>query len=43
MWVSRKIWRALMSCYHGFEIHIFALLPANYCFCLDLIVEQQLR
>ena len=26
----RKIWRALFSYYHGFEIRLFALLPTIY-------------
>ena len=29
MFVFRKIWRALLSCYLRFEIRPFALLPAN--------------
>ena len=30
MFVFRKIWCALFSCYLRFEIHPFALLPMNY-------------
>ena len=29
MFVCRKIWRALFSCYLRFEIRPFALLPTN--------------
>ena len=29
MFVLRKIWRALFSCNHRFEIHLFALLPTS--------------
>ena len=29
MFVFRKIWRALLSCYLSFEIRPFALLPAK--------------
>ena len=32
MFVFRKIWRALLSCYLRFEIRTFALLPTNYNF-----------
>ena len=30
MFVFRKIWRALLSCYLRFEVHPFALSPSAY-------------
>ena len=36
MLVSRKIWRALLSCYLRFEIRPFALLPTIYLKLLTL-------
>ena len=30
MFVFRKIWRTLLSCYLRFEIHPFALLQTNF-------------
>ena len=32
MFVFRKIWHALFSCYLRFEINPFALLPTHYSF-----------
>ena len=40
MFVSRKIWRALLSCYLRFEIRPFALLPTIY---LKLLVRSYLH
>ena len=34
MFVFRKIWRALFSCYSRFKIRPFALLPANWIMLL---------
>ena len=30
MFIFRKIWPALFSCYLRFDIRLFALLPTNY-------------
>ena len=39
MFVFRKIWRALLSCYLRFEIHTFALLPTKQLILFQLIKE----
>ena len=39
MFVFRKIWRALLSCYLRFEIRTFALLPTKQLILLQLIKE----
>ena len=39
MFVLRKIWRALLPCYHSFEIRPFALLPTISSACASILVR----
>ena len=43
MFVFRKVWRALLSCYLRFEIHPFALLPtiSLNLICINILPDKR--
>ena len=41
MFVFRKIWRGLLSCYFHFEIRPFTLLPTHYRHIGSSIYDRQ--